>query len=115
MELKDAVLAQYGEAHNKDAQIGRMNVINGGLYLARFSVSYQIGDHEFTKYSGDFTLGGNKDIYVPEIATNIYLKVEEMWGFGWLTIFTKTYPKPTVKCFKISGSTLKPKWEEIRC
>lgn len=108
--LKEAVLAHYD-----GTTTGSITVRNSGGYVARFSVSYKLNGHEFTKDSGNFTVGVNKSIMIPQGATDIFLKVEEMWGFGWSTIFTKSYPGPVTKCFKVYGTTLNPKWEEIDC
>jgi P pilus assembly chaperone PapD len=108
--LQDAV-----EAHTTVATAGSILVRNEGGYVARFSVSYNLNGQDFTKDSGNFTLGVNASISIPAGATNIRLKVEEMWGFGWSTIFHKSYAEPLTICFKIYGTTLDPKYAEISC
>ena len=92
---------------------GSVKVRNEGGYVARFSLSYTFQGHNFTKNSGTFSLGVNKSIEIPEGATDIHLKVEEMWGFGWSTIFTKVFPTPESKSYKVYGTTLNPKWAEL--
>jgi hypothetical protein len=103
------------EAHTTLTTAGSILVRNEGGYVARFSVSYDLNGQEFTKDSGNFTLGVNASIEIPAGATNIRLKVEEMWGFGWSTIFNKTFPEPVTACYKIYGTTLDPKHSEISC
>jgi hypothetical protein len=108
--FKEAVMA-----HMEATAAGSILVRNSGGYVARFSVSYTLNGHNFTQDSGDFSLGVNKSISIPAGATNIHLKVEEMWGFGWSTIFTANFDAPVTKCYKVYGTTLDPKHEEISC
>jgi len=96
-------------------QGGSILVRNEGGDVARFSVSYTLNGQSFTKDSGNFTLGVNASIAIPAGATDIHVKVEEMWGYGWSTIFTKNFDAPGTKCYKIYGTTLDPKWEETAC
>lgn len=95
---------------------GSIKVRNEGGYVARFSVEYTFDNRSVTKHSGDFTLGVNKDLTIPEGATNIYLKVEEYWFIGATsTIFTEKFDTPVTKCYKIWGTTLDPHYAEIPC
>jgi hypothetical protein len=110
-----ATLSAAAEAHLSQTTAGSILVRNSGGYVARFSLTYNLNGHDFTKDSGDFSLGVNKSVDIPTGATNIRLKVEEMWGFGWSTIFTKTFAEPVTKCYKVYGTTLDPKYEEISC
>jgi hypothetical protein len=110
MELKDAIVAHMGAETG-----GSILVRCEGGYVAKFRVSYKFGGSDFSVDSGNISLGVSKSVTIPAGATNIRLKVEEMWGFGWSTIFTKDYAEPVTKCFKVYGTTLKPKYEEISC
>lgn len=95
---------------------GSILVRNDGGYVARFSVSYTLDGQRFTKESGDFTLGVNKEVEIPAGATDVALKVEEAWFIAsWSTIFAENFDGPVSKCYKIWGTTLDPAWEEIEC
>ncbi|WMJ71868.1 thiol-activated cytolysin C-terminal domain-containing protein [Cytophagaceae bacterium ABcell3] len=108
MEFKDVINAHY------DAEQGGSILIRcEGGYVARFTVSYTFQGKEFSKHSGNISLGVNKSESIPAGATNIHLKVEEMWGFGWSTIFTKDFGSPVTKKYKVYGTTLNPKYSEI--
>lgn len=110
MDIKDAIVEHMGAD-----QAGSILVRCEGGYVARFTLSYMLNGHDFSKHSGDISLGVNKSESIPSGATNIHLKVEEMWGFGWSTIFTKNYDSPATQCFKVYGTTLSPKYAEISC
>lgn len=110
MQVQDAIVAHL------DAEVGGSILIRcEGGYVARFTLSYTYQGREFSKHSGDISLGVNKSESIPAGATNITLKVEEMWGFGWSTIFVKEYPNPVTECFKVYGTTLDPKYAKIDC
>lgn len=96
-------------------QGGSIKIRNEGAYVARFTLSYKFMDHEFSKHSGDITIWINKSESMPAGATDIHLKVEEFWGFGWSTIFTKDYEAPVTECYRVYGTTLNPKYEKINC
>ncbi|WP_108804737.1 hypothetical protein [Aquimarina sp. Aq107] len=110
MELKEAVLT-----HLDAKQTGSILIRCEGGYVARFTLSYKLNGKEFSKHSGNISLGVNKSETIPEGATSIYLKVEENWAFGWSTIFTKSYDKPVTECYKVYGTTLDPKYSKISC
>lgn len=110
MDIKNAIMAQL------DAEQGGSVLVRcEGGYVARFTLSYKFEGHEFSKHSGDISLGVSKSESIPAGATDIHLKTEEMWGFGWSTIFAKDYPAPVTECFKVYGTTLSPKYAEIKC
>ena len=95
---------------------GSILVRNSGGYVAVFNADYDMNGQRHSKSSGKFSLGVNRDIQIPDGATNVYLKVEEYWFPGQkTTIFTRSYPYPVTKCFKIWGTTLNPKWAEENC
>jgi hypothetical protein len=111
MSTIDAIVKQMNAVEG-----GSFLVRNGGGYVARFSVSYKFDGKDFSKDSGDFSLGVNKSISVPAGATDIHLKVEEAWFIAsWTTIFTQNFGSPVTKCYKIWGTTLNPSWEETSC
>lgn len=117
MSLHEAITTHRDAivAHMDAEQGGSILVRCEGGYVARFTLSYTFNGEEFSKHSGDISIGVNKSESIPEGATNIYLKVEEMWGFGWSTIFTKNYSAPVTECFKVYGTTLSPKYAQISC
>ena len=93
---------------------GVILVRNNGGYIARFSVKYRGPDDRcYSENSGNFPLGIKKAIEFPPGSTDIAVKVEEMWGFGWSTIFTKEYPNVVRKEFHVYGTTLHPTYREI--
>ncbi|KAK7602824.1 hypothetical protein V9T40_006798 [Parthenolecanium corni] len=95
---------------------GSILVRNGGGYVAIFNVDYDLNGQRKSEDSGQFSLGVNKEIQIPNGATNIYLKVEEYWFFASrTTVFTKSFDSPVHKCYKIWGTTLSPLWEEEAC
>jgi hypothetical protein len=96
-------------------QAGSILVRNSGGYVARFTITYKVKDKDFSKHSGNFTIGVNKSETIPVGATGINLKVEEMWGFGWSTIFTKDFSEPVTKCYEVYGTTLNPKHKSMDC
>lgn len=92
---------------------GSITVRNGGGYIARFSVKFRGPDGKcYAENSGNFTLGVSKSIEFPPGSTDIVVKVEEMWGFGWSTILTKEYPTVVRKEFQLYGTTLSPNYHE---
>lgn len=108
MDKKSAIMA-----HMLTEQGGSILVRCEGGFISRFTLSYEFEGLEFSKHSGNISLGVNKSESVPIGATNLFLKVEEMWGFGWSTIFTQQFAEPVQKCYKVYGTTLNPKWNEI--
>ena len=95
---------------------GSITVRNSGAYVARFYVKYTDTDGKRVEHdSGDFTVGVNKSIELPPGSIHIVVKAEEMWGFGWSTIFTKEYPSVVCKEFQLLGTTLDPYYHEKDC
>ncbi|KAK7605189.1 hypothetical protein V9T40_007047 [Parthenolecanium corni] len=98
------------------AGAGSLLVRNSGGYIATCNVEYDLSGQRKSNSCGDFSLGVNKEIQIPAEAKNIFLKVEEYWFPGSkTTIFTKTFSDPVQKCFKIWGTTLDPKYDEVAC
>ena len=92
---------------------GVVIVRNLGAFVARFSITYNLGDTEFSNDSGNITLGVNRSLRIPTGATSIEVKIEEHWGFGWSTIHAETLTTPQDKGFKLTGTTLNPHCEEM--
>jgi hypothetical protein len=101
------------QKHYEAEKGGSILVRCEGGYTARFSISYIFNGKEFSNHADGISLGVNKSLAIPAGATNIHLKVEEMWGFGWSTIFTKDFAKPVIKQYKVYNTTLDPKYAEI--
>lgn len=111
MELRDAIVA-----HMDAEQGGSILVRCEGGFVAKFTLKYKYKGQEFSKHSGDITVGVNKSASMPAGATDIHLKVEEAVFIGtWSTIFTKNYSGPVTECFKVYGTTLSPKYAKISC
>lgn len=91
---------------------GAIVVRNGGGYIAKFTVKYKYKGSHYTKESGIFSIGVNKSIEFPSGSTDIMVKAEEMWGFGWSVIFTKEYSTVVRKRFDLYGTTLHPNYCE---
>lgn len=108
MDFKNVIQAHYGAE-----QGGSILVRCEGGYVARFTLSYTFSGVEISKHAENISLGVNKSESIPAGATDIHLKVEEMWGFGWSTIFTKDFAEPVSKSYKVYGTTLIPKYAEI--
>ncbi|KAK7605188.1 hypothetical protein V9T40_007046 [Parthenolecanium corni] len=77
---------------------GSIKVRNTGGYTAVFRVEFDHGGKKESRSSGDFTLGVNKAITIPDGAKNIFVKVEEYWiGRQKTTVFTKSYSSAVTK------------------
>ena len=93
---------------------GSISVKNEGGYVARFYLTYTDEGERVTQKSGDFTSGFTRSITIPAGASEISLEVEEAWFINqWKTIFTKSFSQAVIGSYKIWGTTLSPKWEEI--
>ena len=95
---------------------GSITCQNHGGYVARFYVKYTKPDGQReAKDSGDFSIGVNKVIEIPAGSTEIVVKAEENWAFGWSNIFLKEYPGVVCKIFELLGTTLDPHYKERDC
>lgn len=114
--LNIAVILLVAFAAYVAAAPGSIKVRNTGGYTAVFRVEFDHGGKKESRSSGDFTLGVNKAITIPDGAKNIFVKVEEYWiARQKTTVFTKSYSSAVTKCFKIWGTTLNPKYSEENC
>ncbi|KAK7590707.1 hypothetical protein V9T40_002320 [Parthenolecanium corni] len=95
---------------------GSIKVRNRGGNMATFTLDYDMNGQRESKSSGNFPLDVNKEIQIPNGATNITLKVEEYWSYPLkTTVFTKSFNSPVRKCYKIEGTTFSPLWKEVAC
>lgn len=83
------------------------NVVGTG-YVANATVSYMLDGKKLTVETGNFAVGGIARPRVPCKAKNIEVTAKAVAG---KTIFKKTYPNATARCFEISGTTLNPHYE----
>jgi thiol-activated cytolysin len=102
-----------------ELRAGRYGMKNDGGYVARLHVYYLLDGQSLHWSSGDITIGLRRAVDIPAKATNVWVRGEEMWGFGWTDIFrypgSGTTPRPEVKCWRVWGTTLSPKYGEITC
>ena len=94
---------------------GSVQIKNEGWYSAAFDLWYTLQGNRIHVRITDITIGVTKSAPIPEGATDIALVVEEWWGFGWSTIFTKNWPAPARFCAVTSGTTLNTHWKEVPC
>jgi thiol-activated cytolysin len=102
-----------------ELMVGHYGVAHRGAYVAWFYVYYNLYGEDKSVYSGKYTAGFNRSLEVPMDATDIAVLVREDTGVGYRTIFrypaSGGNPRPEVKCWKITGTTLSPKYSEITC
>jgi len=92
---------------------GFVTFFNEGGFVARFELKYTYGGDEIVKKTGNMSLGNKVSYDIPADATNIFVKGEEKTGLvweGWRTVFDLRFSSPPNNCFKLFGTTLKPKW-----
>lgn len=108
--MKDAIMQ-----HLEAAIGGSFLVRNEGAFVASMLVTYKFAGKEFS-ISHDFAVGQSRSVEVPAGAVDIHLIVKEAVFFHtWSTIFSKSFDQPVTKCYKVWGTTLNPKYEEIKC
>lgn len=87
---------------------GNIMIKNGGGYVMWFTVKYEHEGSWHTKKSGDFSLGFSKSIEIPVGAKSITVTAKQTTG----EIFTKTFDKPEIKCYKCWGTIFKTAYGE---
>jgi hypothetical protein len=95
---------------------GKITVKNDGRFLARYEVSYLIGDVQLTQISGRIYEGQQQSVFIPGLANEIQIKVEELiTGFPeiWKTIFKVEYPYAGNRSFRLWGNSLDAKYGTI--
>ena len=120
--LKDNSLAtmtlstDYYETKCTEYPNGYVTFINKGGFLARFWVVYKHhGKDGKTLEKGEWqsrweTAPYNHTELLPGDATDIVVYGEEQTGFGAKEVFRKRLSAPPNQCYKLSGTTLMPKW-----
>ncbi|MEA1874353.1 MAG: thiol-activated cytolysin C-terminal domain-containing protein [Bacteroidota bacterium] len=95
---------------------GKIKVKNDGRFLARYEVNYLIGEVQLTQISGRIYEGQQQTIFIPGLAKNVQIKVEELiTGFPeiWKTIFNLEYPYAGNRGFRLWGNSLNAKYGTI--
>ena len=93
-----------------------IKITNYSGYIARFSIIYTLHGSAKTEKSGNFPLFTTRQLYFPQDAMLIILKVEEEFFIGkWKHFYYKLFVKPVTKCYSLSGTTLKPVCTEVAC
>jgi hypothetical protein len=109
--MKESILK-----HLEATSCGSITVRNSnGWFTAKLTISYTFEGHTYSRDVKNITIGVNKTIDIPCGATDISAKCEEMWGFGWSTIFNLHFDTPVTKCYEIWGTTLSPHYKEVKC
>jgi hypothetical protein len=84
-----------------------ITVSNGGGFVARFSVVYDLpGAPGQSQSVGSFALGTSSTLSIPGTATNVLVTVEEFTGFGWNRACTRAYAHAISVHITVSGTTL---------
>jgi hypothetical protein len=113
---KKMLTKEFIGEHAAAAVGGVITVTNtNGWYSGSMTVTYTFNGKEVKQVNNNITIGTNAWVIVPEGATNIFLLVEEWWGFGWYKIFTWASAAPETACFDIWGTTLNPHWAKVTC
>ncbi len=94
-----------------------ITVYNGGGYVARCTIEYDLGGQHQTQSSGNFDNSWQPyKVVIPVGATNIHVKCEDYTGLVWAewkTVLDQTYPTlPQDKTFTLTGTTLSPGFME---
>lgn len=89
---------------------GAITVRNKGLYFVKFTVEYTLHDDVHTEKSGAFYKNKEKTIKIPSSAKHISLKVEQDFKVRQVIIFSKSYDKPPVISFEITGKPEAPQY-----
>lgn len=97
------------------AEPGSILIRNYGGYMTVFKIDYDLSGSRKSVSSGDFGLGDQKEITIPDGATNVDLTAEYYWLSGPNPIFTKSYLGPVHKCFQVRGTTSNPSYDEVNC
>ena len=96
---------------------GFVSFKNGGGFVARFTLQYlQVNGERVIEKTGNMTAGETTSYNLPPDSTDVWLVGEEKTGLaweGWRTVFDLHYPAPPDSCFRLYGTTLHPKWEQI--
>ena len=127
--LKDNVSAgikvssEYIETECTEYDNAQIKLEHAGGYVARVTVGWSEPDangvlQPKNKYFGDLTAGWTKTMNFPGDAVNININAEAATGLvwdPWGEIMNKTLPGPSNCTYKMFGTTLDRKFEQIEC
>ncbi|TMI88071.1 MAG: hypothetical protein E6H06_19350, partial [Bacteroidetes bacterium] len=95
----------------------QLTLINGGNYVASFSVSYSVNGTPASYTSGEVNAGWRNSIAIPSNAINVYViaysKTGDLWEKPWKLIFSKTNATATNQCIQVFNTALDPKWTNV--
>ncbi len=93
---------------------GNITIYNGGGYVMKFTINYELNGEMKSKESGSFAVGRTISIEVPVDAKNINLKAE--YYTGWFSdtkvIFEQNFAKPDLKRYKVWGTVFSQGYSE---
>jgi hypothetical protein len=91
---------------------GSILVDNNGGFVARFSVEWNDGPERRARQSGNFPVLTSAEIPIPVSASSIVVKIEIMTFpapfESWKVFETRSFDKPVVKKYVLSGTTVDP-------
>ena len=93
---------------------GYVTFFNMGGFEAKFELRYTYNGEEVVSETGIMRLGNKQTYNIPPYATDVWIIGKEQTGLvweGWRTVFDLRFPSPPNKCYKLYGTTLKPKWD----
>ena len=84
-------------------------VINYGLYIAKFTVTYEHEENSETFVTDYFLVNEIRSFNLPVNSKNIFFKIEIMIFIStWRTLYSTVLNSNDKVCFTISGTTLHP-------
>ena len=117
------VMAQnYVVKSCNELKAGHYGFQNKGIYVARFYVAYNLDGQTIILESGNLANPSKWSTAVPAKATDVLAHAQVKTGLvwdPWQTIFkipaSGGTPRPEVKCWEVSGTTLDTDYDEIPC
>ena len=92
----------------------QLTLVNGGSYVASFSVSYTVNGTSTSYGSGSVNAGWRNSITIPSNAINVYVVAYsytgDQWEKPWKLIFSKTYATASTQCIQVASTALSPTW-----
>jgi hypothetical protein len=92
----------------------QLTLVNGGNYVASFSVSYSVNGTPTSYSSGSVNAGWRNSITIPSNATNVYVVAYsytgDTWEKPWKLIFSQTYATASTQCIQVANTALNPTW-----
>jgi PKD repeat protein/cytolysin (calcineurin-like family phosphatase) len=94
---------------------GYVGVRNMGAFVTRFAVNYMLDGVIRFESTGTFGILQWRSIIIPRGATDIHVTIERHTGFSWAVVDSYAFPRATVACYKVSGTTLDANSEATTC